>query len=51
MARIKATIAKHPGEFVDGYELDHGSARKVPQNMCGRTLTMKEVEQLAKKAI
>jgi hypothetical protein len=48
-ARLKAAIAKHPGEYVETLKLDPPSARKIPAKMRGRTLTMEEVEKLAKR--
>jgi predicted nucleotidyltransferase len=45
-ARIKAAIAKHPGKYVEGGEIDAAIARRVPKAMIGRTLTAGEAEQL-----
>jgi hypothetical protein len=48
-ARMRAMLAKVPGEFREGHELDDKIARKVPKGMIGRVLSRKEATALLKK--
>jgi hypothetical protein len=48
-ARMRAMLAKVPGEFQEGHELDDKTAKKVPKGMIGRVLSRKEATALLKK--
>jgi hypothetical protein len=48
-ARMRAMLAKVPGEFQEGHELDDKIAKKVPKGMIGRVLSPKEATALLKK--
>jgi hypothetical protein len=49
MARLKANLAGHEGEFVEAHDLGAAMARKVPKKMIGRVLTADEAEKLLEK--
>jgi hypothetical protein len=45
-ARLKASIAGHPGKFAEMHQLDEKTAKKVPKKLIGRTLTQEEVSMV-----
>ena len=48
-ARMRAMLAKAPGKFQEGHELDYKTAKKVPKGVIGRALSRKETTALLKK--
>lgn len=48
-ARLEATKAGLPGEFVEALELDRTRGRKVAKKMRGRVLEGKELRELLKR--
>ena len=49
MAKVKAGLAGQKGEFQEGHKLDARTAKKIPANMIGRTLTHNEAFALLKQ--
>jgi hypothetical protein len=42
MAKVKAGLAGQRGEFQEGHLLDDNTAKRIPTNMVGRTLSLIE---------
>ena len=49
MARVKAGMAGQQGTFQEGHQLDAETAKKIPANMIGRTLSHAEAFALLKR--
>jgi hypothetical protein len=47
--QLRAMLAKVPGDFQEGHELDDKTAKKVPKAMIGRVLSCKEATALLRK--
>ena len=45
-ARLKAAVAGVGGDFVEAHELGDKIGRKVPKDLIGRALTLKEAQEL-----
>jgi hypothetical protein len=49
LARMKAGVRGQKGEFQEGHQIDSKTAKRIPKQMIGRTLSREEAERLLKR--